>query len=80
MRSPSQQDEEASHRSAGAGFGAVSVVWLLFYAVLTIHGLATPRQERLAKAWAVQDDSEGEPGMAHLVRTSLLLGAPAERR
>jgi hypothetical protein len=40
-----------------------------------IHGLTTSYVERLAKAWTVQDNAEGEPGAAQATRASLELSA-----
>ena len=55
--------------------GALLAVWLLFYGLLVVHGLTTSRAERLAKAWAVQDNAEGVPGAARALRESLALSA-----
>jgi hypothetical protein len=51
------------------------MVWLLFYGLLVVHGLTTSYTQRLAKAWKVQDNAEGNPGEAKAVRTSLSLSA-----
>ena len=58
-----------------AQLGALLIVWLLFYGLLVVHGLTTSYAERLAKAWTVQDNAEGEPGAARAVRTILTLSA-----
>lgn len=55
--------------------GALLVSWLLFYGLLVVHGLVTSPAERLAKAWAVQDNLEGVPGAALALRESLSLSA-----
>jgi hypothetical protein len=49
------------------------VVWLLFFGLLVVHGLTTSQtyNERLAKAWEVQDNAGASPGEAKAVRTSL---------
>jgi len=56
-------------------FGALLVVWLLFYGLLVVHGVTTSEAQRLAKAWTVQDNTEGVPGEAQAVRASLSLYA-----
>lgn len=55
--------------------GALLVVWLLFYGLLMVHGLTTSHAERLAKAWAIQDNADGAQGEAQAARTSLTLSA-----
>lgn len=55
--------------------GAHLAVWLLFYGLIVVHGLTTSAAERLAKAWAVQDNAEGVPGAALVLRESLSLSA-----
>jgi hypothetical protein len=54
-------------------FVALLVVWLLFFGLLTVHGLITSQSyaERLAKAWEVQDNAGASPGEAKAVRAVL---------
>jgi hypothetical protein len=62
----------------GAGLSALAAplaMWLVFYGLLTVHGLTTSDTQRLAKAWTVQDNDEGAPGAARAVRESLALSA-----
>jgi hypothetical protein len=55
-------------------FAALLAVWLVFYGLLLVHGLTTPYAQRLAKAWTVQDSTQGAEA-ANAVRTSLSLSA-----
>jgi hypothetical protein len=55
-------------------FGALLTVWLLFYGLLVFHGLTTSYAQRLAKAWTVQDSTQGAEA-AKAVKTSLSLSA-----
>lgn len=67
----------ASKRSQAQEFAippgtiALALVWLAFYAFVLFHGRTMPSSERLAKAVAVEDHSEGEEGIAGLVRVTL---------
>jgi hypothetical protein len=47
---------------------------LVFYGLLVVHGLTTSYTQRLAKAWTVQDSTQGAEA-ANAVRTSLSLSA-----
>jgi hypothetical protein len=55
-------------------FAALLAVWLVFYGLLVVHGLTTSYTQRLAKAWTVQDSTQGAEA-ANAVRTSLSLSA-----
>jgi hypothetical protein len=55
-------------------FAALLAVWLVFYGLLAVHGLTTPYGLRLARAWTVQDGTQGAEA-AKAVRTSLSLSA-----
>jgi hypothetical protein len=69
-----------SQQSKGEGpvlpnVAALLAVWLLFYGLLVVHGLTTSYADRLAKAQAIEDNSEGVPGGAEALRESLALSA-----
>jgi hypothetical protein len=74
-RSVGRRKMSTRSRLEGPGLpvGALLVVWLLFYGLLVVHGLTTSYTQRLARAWAVQDNVQGDPGEAKTVRQSLTL-------
>lgn len=68
-----QEDQRsiASEYPVINGVGVVSAAWLIFFVILAIHASFTSPAQRLAKAWLVQDQSEGEQGIAQAVRMAL---------
>jgi hypothetical protein len=75
-RSISRRKMSKRSRIEGPGLpvGTLLVVWLVFYGLVLVHGLTTPYAQRLAKAWTVQDSTQGAEA-AKAVRTSLSLFA-----